>query len=327
MLRHFRQATAPAAPPWQRFCHQYLSTSVPMTTVSLSNRLVRLGLATVLAITALAASAQAQTAAESRKLDPVLRQRARQLTGHSRVIVQFNTTPDVRVFGSSAAVRPLGERACVAEVDNRLLAATAADPRVDRVTVDCVVFATLERTGAAVGATLVREELGVTGRDIGVAVIDSGVSGWHDDLYHDAARRERVVHFRDFLYPVLRVPSRRSRHIIWGNYRVEGGILLPGSNTWSLDLVRGALQTPPGAPVVWGVQDEDANTVWSTGDNENIVWSTTVAQNVVWGTTAAAGIVRGPEPQRRCLLDRGEDHENPSHHHLAADRGAVAHAA
>ncbi|HXH24940.1 MAG TPA: S8 family peptidase [Vicinamibacterales bacterium] len=552
---------------------------------------MRLGLATVLAITALAASAQAQTPAESRKLDPVLRQRARQLTGHSRVIVQFNTTPDVRVFGSSAAVRPLGERARVAEVDNRLLAAIAADPRVDRVMVDRVVFATLERTGAAVGATVVREELGVTGRGIGVAVIDSGVSGWHDDLYRDAARRERVVHFRDFArelppriwvseqphddyghgthvagviagsgydshgarrgiapgahlialkvlddqghgyvsdviaaldYAVavrraynIRVinlsvasgvfesywldpltlaakravdagivvvaaagnlgrgddgrprfggitspgnapwvltvgasshqgsPSRAddviagfssrgptridfaakpdlvapgvgieslsnpgstlyfalsdylldgtrrtgykpylsltgtsmaapavaatvalmlevnptltpnavkailqftaerrpaahplaqgagllnargavrlagffaapdepiemadtiagepvfwSRHIIWGNYRVEGGMLLPGSNAWSLDLVWGALQTPSGAPVVWGVQDEDANIVWSTGDDENIVWSTDDDGNIVWSTSGDASIVWSTE--------------------------------
>jgi serine protease AprX len=85
-------------------------------------------------------------------------------------------------------------RAHVAELDNRSLAGVAADPRVKRVSLDRPVFATLERTGDAIGATAVREELGVTGKGIGVAVIDSGVAGWHDDLY----RTRRLAHFKDF---------------------------------------------------------------------------------------------------------------------------------
>ncbi len=53
---------------------------------------------------------------------------------------------------------------------------------------------TLERTGATVGATWVRENLGVDGSGVGVAIVDSGVTYWHDDL-----GSQRVVHFVDFV--------------------------------------------------------------------------------------------------------------------------------
>ena len=47
---------------------------------------------------------------------------------------------------------------------------------------------------AAVGAAWVREQLGLDGSGVGVAIIDSGVANWHDDL-----GAERVVHFADFV--------------------------------------------------------------------------------------------------------------------------------
>ena len=40
----------------------------------------------------------------------------------------------------------------------------------------------MERTGPTVGATAVRSELGLDGSGVGVAVIDSGITPWHDDL-------------------------------------------------------------------------------------------------------------------------------------------------
>ena len=45
----------------------------------------------------------------------------------------------------------------------------------------------MERTGSAIGATLARQQMNVTGKGVGVAVIDSGITNWHDDLY---ARRQ-----------------------------------------------------------------------------------------------------------------------------------------
>jgi subtilisin family serine protease len=80
-----------------------------------------------------------------------------------------------------------------------------------------------------------------------------------------------------------------SRHLLWGNYLVDGGILLPGSNAWSLDVSWGALSTPSGAPVVFG-----NNIVWSTRGDGNIVWSTlrnSADQNIVWSTGRDENIV------------------------------------
>jgi len=122
------------------------------------------------------------------------------MIGRSRVIVQFRGDADVRVFGRGTVGKRLDRSAQVGEVDNLVLGALASDPRVERVMVDRPAFATMERTGLAIGASLARSSYGVTGRGIGVAVIDSGVTTWHDDLYRSAtgAFARRVVHFKDF---------------------------------------------------------------------------------------------------------------------------------
>ena len=153
----------------------------------------------VLALLFGAMPAAAQTYSVT-NLDAVLRERAAQLTGRSRVIVEFTATPDVRVFPRGAAGRRVGERAQVGEIDNRMLAVVASDPRVARVMVDRPAFATLDRTGRTIGSTAMREEFGVTGRGVGVAIIDSGITSHHDDLYRTRGRAAagRVVHFRDF---------------------------------------------------------------------------------------------------------------------------------
>ncbi len=70
----------------------------------------------------------------------------------------------------------------------------AARPEVRTVTLDRAVSGTMQRTAAAVGAAWVNEQLGYDGTGIGIAIIDSGVSSWHDDL-----GANRVVHFVDFV--------------------------------------------------------------------------------------------------------------------------------
>ena len=157
---------------------------------------------TVLPILALllgTTAAAAQTPGET-TLDAVLRERATQLAGRSRVIVEFAAAPDVRVFPRGGAGRRVGERAQVGEIDNRMLAAVAADPRVVRVMIDRPAFPTLDRTGRTIGSTVMREEYGVTGKGVGVAIIDSGITSYHDDLYRTRNRPDtrRVAHFRDF---------------------------------------------------------------------------------------------------------------------------------
>jgi serine protease AprX len=146
----------------------------------------------------------AQQPAAADKLDAVVQERAARSGGRSRVIVQFANDPDLGAITERrgrAGRRLQAQRAIVAEVDNAAIAELAADPRVARVMIDRPVFPTLFRTGAAIGATVARHEFGLTGQGIGVAVIDSGVTAWHDDLYlADGVTRldGRVVHFKDF---------------------------------------------------------------------------------------------------------------------------------
>lgn len=155
-------------------------------------------------------------AGDDGKLDPLLRARARSLLGRSRVIVEFERGSDstLRSPGAIAGRQLPSSVSQVADVDNQALEALAADPRVRRVLPDRLAFATLERTGAAIGATLVREELGLTGAGIGVAVIDSGITSWHDDIdVRGRSNQGAVAHYKDFtqdVHPRVWVPEAPS---------------------------------------------------------------------------------------------------------------------
>jgi serine protease AprX len=170
----------------------------------LSRRIVFLAAAMVVA---LAPPVWSQSV-DAAKLDPLLQVRSRQLTGRSRVIVEFRGEPDARVISRNHGIvgRQLaGGRAQVADLDNTALATLSSDPEVLWVGPDHAAFPTLERTGAAVAATLARQQFHLTGKGIGVAIIDSGITAWHDDLYLTRPKSPRadprVVHFRDFTGP------------------------------------------------------------------------------------------------------------------------------
>ncbi|MGE0592834.1 MAG: S8 family peptidase [Vicinamibacterales bacterium] len=137
------------------------------------------------------------------RLDAALRRQAMRLSGSSRVIVEFTGEPDVRAItrrGGTTGRRIALLRAQAAEIGNAQLAALATDPRVQRVSLDRPAFATLERSGAAIGAVTASRLQRTTGQGIGVAVIDSGVDASHDDLFRGrgASRRSVVTHFKDF---------------------------------------------------------------------------------------------------------------------------------
>jgi serine protease AprX len=85
-----------------------------------------------------------------------------------------------------------------------------------------------------------------------------------------------------------------AQHIIWGNYRVSGGVLTPGGTAWASNVVWGELHSSTGQNVVWGENcvascDNDQivwgnNVVWGeTSAFDNVVWSNTDLDNVVWG--------------------------------------------
>ena len=142
------------------------------------------------------------TAGESR-LDHELRDRARASRGNSRVILRLK--PGTPAGGADAAIRGMrgiaGRRLAsvggqVAYVPDSALETLGRLPQVASVSLDRRVHGTLERTGATVGANWVFQNLGVDGTGVGIAVIDSGVANFHDDLA--AGRVTRFVDFVNF---------------------------------------------------------------------------------------------------------------------------------
>jgi serine protease AprX len=138
------------------------------------------------------------------KLDSALQHHASR-AGRTRIVVRAATAAAVapteqlaqQLGGRTLRRLPLGCSLAL-EVPYDALPAIATSPLVDRVSTDRVVAGAMERTGPTVGATYVHQMLGYDGEGIGVAVIDSGVTAWHDDLADDDGR-QRVSRFVDFV--------------------------------------------------------------------------------------------------------------------------------
>ena len=140
-------------------------------------------------------------------LDPVLTSRASASTGSSHVIVRAADAASVatvatliETLGGAAGRRLALLDAVAAEVPNASLLALASNPAVRRIAVDRVTLGQMQRTAAITGAAAVREAFGYDGAGIGVAVIDSGITSWHDDLgTADLPGTQRVAAFADFV--------------------------------------------------------------------------------------------------------------------------------
>jgi serine protease AprX len=144
------------------------------------------------------AVAAGATHAGDARLDAALRRRAHAPEGHSRIILTVDPgVQAVRLVQSVDGV--VGRRLAslggiVADVPDTSLDSLAALPGVRAVSLDRPIEGTLERTGATIGSPWVHDRLGLDGTGIGVAIIDSGVTGFHDDLPPG-----RVVKFADFV--------------------------------------------------------------------------------------------------------------------------------
>ena len=160
-------------------------------------------LATLFVVAALTpASITVDAAPEgSRKLAPVAKQRAARAEGESTVIVRIADRNAARsailaVGGKLGRSLP-GISSQVATVPDAALAQLAESDAIEWISIDRIAVGATERTGATVGATQIRQQLGLDGAGIGVAVIDSGIA-YHDDLA-DAAGPQRVDRFVDFV--------------------------------------------------------------------------------------------------------------------------------
>ena len=143
--------------------------------------------------------------------------------GETDVIVEFNDDSDsaLRITANGGrAGRKLGViKARAARISNVLLTRLADDPKVKKVHLDREVSGEIARTAAAVGAKNVLMQYGYTGAGIGVAVIDSGITPWHDDLTVANRSGQRVTAFVDF------VNNRTTKYDDWGHGTHVAGII------------------------------------------------------------------------------------------------------
>ena len=123
----------------------------------------------------------------------------------ARVIVQMapghaasELNPIIEALGGTIGRSLDIINASVVELPAQAIPALSGHPLVAHVSIDRAVAGTMERTSATIGATTVRETFGYDGAGIGVAIIDSGVAPWHDDLASGDGS-QRVVRFVDFV--------------------------------------------------------------------------------------------------------------------------------
>ena len=95
------------------------------------------------------------------------------------------------------------------------------------------------------------------------------------------------------------VQAMWSKHLIWGNHMVSGGIIVPASNAFEVGTNWGVPADNDGDNIVWGTTCANStcdNIAWGTSDGDNIVWGTALTGgNIVWGTEFAGNIVWGTD--------------------------------
>ena len=209
---------------------------------------------------------QGRSDVAAQKLDRELRSRLADPAGESDVIVELADRQDdsnvLRGFGIMGK-RLAGMNGRVLRIPNALLTKLAAHPRVKRIHHDRPVGSDVARTAVTIGSRAVVSRMGYTGAGVGVAVIDSGITGWHDDLRIRGFGRtqptsldlasvslastgltlstnQRVAHFKDF------VNGYTNAYDDWGHGTHVSGIV--AGNGFDTIGVREAIA--PGAHII-----------------------------------------------------------------------------
>jgi serine protease AprX len=134
------------------------------------------------------------------KLDKELKSRSSRLFGTSRVIITVkpgqdaNATQEVRRVGGRLGRKLRLIDGMVVELPNRVIKALSERSEVLSIHYDRPVAQHMNRAAVAVGARAATQQYGYDGAGVGVAVIDSGISHFHDDLtYQGWSTKVRVV--------------------------------------------------------------------------------------------------------------------------------------
>jgi serine protease AprX len=151
-------------------------------------------------LTAIALLVPASVSANA-ALDAALAARAQTPRGSSQVIVTSidggRADAAIEAAGGTSG-RFLPGVGHVATIPDSSLLKLAARADIAAITLDRPVSGTVDAASNAVDAKKIAGALGYDGSGVGVAIIDSGVANWHDDL---APRT--VVHFADFVTNLL----------------------------------------------------------------------------------------------------------------------------
>ena len=146
---------------------------------------------------------------EKDKIDQALTERATR-AGWSRVIVTLkpgaDATAEILKLGGRLGRRLDVINGQVIELPNGQLKKLAAHPAVERLDHDRPTTGLIAQVANIVGARMVQHTYGYDGAGVGVAVIDSGVTNWHDDLTYSGGNtavqvrnNQRVAAFVDFV--------------------------------------------------------------------------------------------------------------------------------
>ena len=142
-----------------------------------------------------------------RKLDPELSRRADTRRGTSRVVVRLAPgaalPTNLRTYVRGNRLQLID--AYVLNIPDSMLSALDSQPEIASAHQDRDAWAADYLSTKATGADVAKEVYDLTGRGIGVAVLDSGITSWHDDLTSDGRGgrypygQQRVSKFVDFV--------------------------------------------------------------------------------------------------------------------------------
>ena len=166
------------------------------------------------------------------------------LNAESDVIIEFNDETDavniVKGHGGKAGRRLGILNARVARISNKSLKALANDSRITAIHLDRPAHGFVGRTAVTVGARAVQELMGYNGAGVGVAIVDSGITAWHDDLSVANGQGQRVATFVDF------VNGYTQPYDDWGHGTHVAGIV--AGNGFDTNGARNAIA--PGAKII-----------------------------------------------------------------------------